>query len=423
MCTSPLTLADGQEVACRRCDACVARRRAEWVSRSMAEKATSGEVFVMALTYGSANQEQIDGSRMFNYAHVRRLLASIRRQVSYHTGKTEVVRFICAGEQGDRNGRCHWHIVLFSQVNLLSIGEWKAPWGVVTKREDIVSSSSPKAKKFRRLWSLWPHGFVTVQEPDEHGMAYALMYALKDQYSSDKSEGTKRYIKSEQFNAGLFRMSKSPPIGWPFIEALMRKLLQTNSVLPRLRISIPNRSGFWSPRGLMRKRILAELRELNNAIKLKTGADAPQWSSLLHFCSEVESDMEVLTYDPEIEKSQALEEAADFDRSVRLRRAEYDRQQIAFRCGSSLPCDDCLAYAVAFRSAYGGKAYKAPNPSTLLDEWCYGDGASFWEDRKEALRLQGDKAFGGLNQYCGLSKAKSRRHIFPYSFEKGSDAD
>lgn len=400
MCSTPLTTPEGREAACRRCDECLAARRNEWVSRAMAEKATSGEALVLCLTYGNDTPERRDGAAMFRYADVRRFLAGVRRKVFYHTGETGAVRFLAAGEQGSRDGRCHWHIVLFADVDLIALGEWKAPWGVVTGRENIVSPNG-RDDKYRRSWSLWPHGFVTVQEPDEGGMAYALVYALKDQFAADRAKGTKRETKGESYATGVFRMSKLPPIGWPFLERLLADLAAKESVLPRVQLTVPERSGVWIPRGLLRKRLLAGLREINDLVRETRGRDCRQWSSLLASCAESETDMEVLDGDLGAEKAQADEAAERVEFDGRWRSDEAERRRIVRRCGSTLPCNACLdgLWAEGRCEAEGVEALVDDETGGFAGYAVAGGGPR--EERQAQLRQrQADGRGGRLHPLC-----------------------
>lgn len=417
MCSRPLTMADGQEVSCRSCDACIAARRFDWVSRAMAEKATAGEALVLALTYSDETPDHTAGARMFRYRDVRRFLANVRRQIAHHYGVAGAVRFLCAGEQGDRFGRCHWHIVLFSSVDLLALGEWRAPWGVVTDREDIISPNGRRSKKYRRQWSLWPWGFVTVQEPDLGGMHYALSYALKDQFAVDRSKGTARDTKGETFATGVFRMSKAPPIGWPFVEERLFALAAKVAVLPRLRFGVPEVPGYWVPRGLMRKRVLAGLRAINEGVRACEGRDTRQWSSLLESTRDNQADQEVLNGIGEFEAAAetAAEEIEHLERERKWREGEAERRRIAVRCGSTLPCEQCLA------SLTEAERSSLEVVDTFDDEGRYwvGYGISGEETlaaaRAEKRRRQTDRKGGGLHRFCQRRGSKEVRRVFPQS--------
>ena len=210
---------------------------------SIAEKTQWQHAVCVSLTYDDNAPGGYDAARFFAYGDVRafvqRVTAALRR-----INKSLAVRFICAGEQGDRYGRCHWHLVLYSDYDLRQLGTVRfcsadlpcyqdgkrLRWGdVITDPEAMMTVGKDK----RRLhWSLWavdkqPLGFVSFGSADEAGISYVLSYCLKDQFTYERSQGTAREAKSENFATGLFRMSKRPAIG----EAWLMQNFRTWTIL------------------------------------------------------------------------------------------------------------------------------------------------------------------------------------------------
>lgn len=338
MCTRPITK-DGNTFSCRTCDACIAIRRSGWIARAMMEKAEWPHTLCVALTYSDDTPENRDAARIFAYADVRAFLKRLLAACQYQEPGSRV-RFICAGEQGDRNGRCHWHIILYSDLDLTQIGTFKKAGKVVTNRQDMLTKGK---KKIRLDWSTWGKGFVTLQEPDQGGMAYVLSYCLKDQFTAEKSHGTMRETKVENFATGLFRMSKRPAIGESWLMRKMESLDAQGAVVPSLQIKIPDMSGYWHPNGSFREKVLWALVALNQRIYWRTGAYAPQWAALLASCQDNPSDMEILNAfqrqtDPD---AQSIETALDFRQ--REAAGDYATAETRRKCGGQLPCSQCLA--------------------------------------------------------------------------------
>lgn len=400
MCLRPITVATGEQVSCRSCDACITRRRFDWVSRGMAEKAMSAQTLVFALTYNDETQENRDGAKMFRYTDVRRWLARLRRDIAFKTGQTSAVRFLIAGEQGDENQRVHWHAVLFSDVDLLTVGKWVNYKGEeVTDREKMISPYGKNKPKFRYSWSMWPHGFTVVQEPDEEGMSYALGYALKDQYAVDKSANDRRITKAENFSTGVFRMSKTPPVGAYFLEGLLCELGGNLDVLPALRVSVPELRGYWSPTGSMRKALIRGLRWLNDQSLEATGRPAAQWSSLIASCADNASDLEGLIDGEEDEDAESI--GAEIERKSREYQRRLSDREIAERCGGALPCIECCrGLPEAALSAVGLRRGSYDEPEFVT----FDGGAADFSERGS-----------GLNSGCYLREAASRKRVFPSS--------
>lgn len=339
MCSDPQEK-DGLAFACRRCDECIATRRHGWVARAMAEKSDWSHSACVTLTYSDDTQESRDAAAMFCYAHVSDFLKRLRSASAREAKKAgwnfkPVIRFLCAGEQGDRNGRCHWHMIIYSNFDLALLGQFRLRGKLVSHRRDMIT----EGKRKRRLnWTLWPFGFMTLQEPDQSAMNYVLSYCLKDQFTEEKSRDTMRHAQAENFATGLFRMSKRPSIGENFLMRKMESLLEKGAVLPALQISVPGMEGYWQPTGGFRKRLLWCLHALNKRILWATGANAPQWPTLLASCSQFEADLEVLN-GPKSEKIDYLERV----RKVGIRLENYalgfpERQWASLPCS----CQGCL---------------------------------------------------------------------------------
>jgi hypothetical protein len=342
MCSDPITR-DGNTFACRTCNECIATRRHGWVARAMAEKATIEHALCIALTYSDETEQSRDGARMFQYADVRDYMKRLREAAAFLAEKEglerPVIRFLCAGEQGSRYGRCHWHLIIYSSVDLTRLGTFRKRGHLVAHRRDMITEGK---RKVRLNWSLWPHGFVTLQEPDQGGMSYVLSYCLKDQFTVGKSKGTMREAKAEDFATGLFRMSKRPAIGEAFFLRKMENLVAQRQLLPSLNFTIPGFGGFYHPSGSFRQKVLWWLTAANAQIRWATGADAPQWSTLLAACADNVSDMEILVGTETEERS--LEAEVSFNarwRSDEIRRATEARFRRHWRgC-----CDQCLKAA------------------------------------------------------------------------------
>jgi hypothetical protein len=346
MCSDPKTFPNPETgevvtVACRVCDDCIATRRHGWVARAMAEKSCHDHCLCIALTYNNDTQENRDSAAMFAYrdvnAFLKRLRAAARR-----SDRSAYLRFLCAGEQGDRNGRCHWHMILYSNVDLLALGVVSLRDTVLTDPADMFSVGK---KKIRLNWSLWGRGFVTFQKPDQGAMNYVLSYCLKDQFTQEKSQGTMRYARSENFATGLFRMSKYPPIGRDWLMRKLEGLNDRGAVLPSLNLVIPGFRGFWYPSGGFRQKLLWGLVALNKRVLWATGANAPQWSSLLSSCAENENDMDILNAPPQqIDVTDPDYTSLESEIAARGREtAGYQRLgEFRRKCGGPIPCRDCL---------------------------------------------------------------------------------
>lgn len=399
MCSSPKEK-DGNTFACRSCDECVATRRHGWVARAMAEKTDHKHTVCLTLTYSDETQASRDAAAMFCYADVQAFLKRLRDALR-RSGCKSGVRFLCAGEQGDRYGRCHWHLILFSNTDLTTIGKFRLRGHFVTHRRDMIT----EGKRKRRLnWSLWEHGFVTVQEPSQAGMNYVLSYCLKDQFTEEKSRGTMREAKSENFATGLFRMSKYPAIGENFLMRKLEALEASGSVLPSLKIKIPEFGGYWQPNGLFRKKLLWGLNALNKRSLWAKGVPAPQWPALLSSCADNETDLGVLNGQPRDEGEESFE--LEYSKRQRYLADEKRRAKTRRLCGAEVACDTCLNFVEGRELAgYGLERFE--------------DEDGWWQYRStpghDSIHQRRQRDGNGVNPLCGKRGTLAIRDAFPRS--------
>lgn len=429
MCDSPMTK-DGFTFACRNCNSCLGVRRWQWVARGMAEKAIHKSAWVITLTYDNETQENRDSAAMFNYRDVQLFLKKVRFGLFDNARKeakrkraeflkkgfqgpprpkveAPSIRYIVAGEQGERTGRCHWHIVLFSNGDLSKVGTYSDLDGKQVTGRDIISGGRRVTKLH---WSCWGRGFVAVQEPDSSGLNYVLKYCMKDNFIVDKSRDTGRLHKAENFGTGFFRMSKSPPLGMPWWWEKAARLRQAGAVLPEVKLTVPGLPGYWVPSGDFRKTVVKTLREINDFTRAKTGQDAPQWRSLLNACRDIPTDMEIL-----IDKApEEIDTAEGFATEIKYRAAEADRSarigETVRRCGRVIPCWRCLnGFSEDKLGQLGLKRY--------TDHRGFAGYAVESEGKngvKAYERLR--KTFGaGANPGCQLVGSKQLREAFPSS--------
>lgn len=404
MCSRPITT-DGKTFACRSCDDCIANRRHNWVARAMMEKTLHPHCLVVAMTYDDSNEHNRDAAAMFQYADFRSFLHRLRAAVRRADPKG-IVRFLCAGEQGDRYGRCHWHAIIYSSVDLCCLGTVerlkKGKRVTVTDRAEMLTIGS---KKVRLNWSLWDHGYVTFQDPVQGSMTYVLSYCLKDQMTVQKSHETNRQSKAENFATGLFRMSKRPAIGEPWLWQKFEALEQKGSVLPSLNLKIQGFNGYYQPSGNFRQKVLWSLVALNQRIVWATGANAPQWPSLLSSLKDFPPDLEVLNGP----SSEQLENFESFEQQLERTQREHAgfaaRNHFAHTCGNALPCEGCLG------------ALSDDILETLGVERYQDERAIFYrsKDGFDAVEKRQRQFTGHSNLYCQKRGSAISRNTFPAS--------
>ena len=168
------------EVPCRKWPDC----RKEWlndiIGRCSAEALVSDYAYVAHLTYREGEQ----GAYELLYSDIQNWMKRLRK--SGHK-----VRYLVAGEQGSRNGRCHWHVIIFGR------GE------------------PPKVKLDGREYDdeWWPHGLVMWQKAHSSSIAYAAKYITKDY------DGAVKFAAAHR-KQSFHEMSRKPPLGTEYFKRM-----------------------------------------------------------------------------------------------------------------------------------------------------------------------------------------------------------
>lgn len=367
MCVKPVTTRDGDVVPCGRCNDCVAVKKWDWVARGVAETATNEWAGVVSLSYDNSELSK-DGKVAFRYADVSAFFKRLRH--------TAPLRFLVAGERGSKRGRVHWHVLLWSPVNLFTVGEFAdfdrqfAAGGLPSSGPDPRFKCEPAMRK-RLVWSAWPFGHVFFDAVDQNSVEYVVKYAQKGMFNAVKSRGTKRFTKSEVSAAGMFRMSKFPPLGSVYLQQQIEGWRSKLHVPPTGHVTVSGMSGTWFPRKVLREQLFDGLASVYRASMEKRGAPPHGWRALIDTWSQTEAGLALVTnlmerIEPdELSQEAAQEETEEYVRENQRRSRNEARERAKInKCYRPYPCDGCLAaldagsrrdlkqYGFHLRSAY-----------------------------------------------------------------------
>lgn len=249
MCSDPKEF-KGYKQACRECNDCVNTYKNTWVVRCMAEKETLTHAYAVTLTYADVDGIPPLGARVFRYKDLQDFYKRIRRRGALKWGEIEM-RYIVVGEKGSKNGRCHYHGVIFSSHPIHELGDLSSPYG-----EGITYSS--KQRKVRHDWSIWGHGFVDFQRPDRQGMAYILKYILKGRMTAARSKGFAREGKTEWLASSTLWVSNGRSIGENWLFKTVGEMIENGRMPSSLLFRVPS-GGEWYIGGPLRYKLACHL--------------------------------------------------------------------------------------------------------------------------------------------------------------------
>ena len=184
MCLSPahvwVSRPTGHEkvqVPCSECWQCIKGRINDYVGRSLAETAVSNATAFLTLTYGKTS---CGSDTIVNKKHFQLFMKKLR--ILGHRGKNKFkVRYLVVGEYGERNGRAHFHALLFFKG---------------------TAPSWPERENFHDL-DIWPHGHLWCEWSNSEA---AVRYVVN-------------YIREQKTGHSWFSQSRQPMLGWDWFVA------------------------------------------------------------------------------------------------------------------------------------------------------------------------------------------------------------
>lgn len=202
MCMNPRPLPNGVSVGCRQCWQCRENRINDWVGRCVAEIKTSKAANSVTLTYGTdENPKKNIRAAVLTYSDVQKYFKRLRKS------GFEFSYFVC-GEYGSKNGRAHWHAVIFWRGD--KVPEHKIRQNFIEKH--------------------WPHGWSFWDNTDQRAVRYVCKYLQKDRLTDGERLETQGYIA----------MSKKPALGAKFISMMAQQYVDQGLAPQNLRYSWPD---------------------------------------------------------------------------------------------------------------------------------------------------------------------------------------
>lgn len=130
------------------------------------------EICFLTLTVSDNYIDKVFPNGSLNHVEFQKFIKRLRRRLEYH-GYHKKIKYLVAGEYGEKNGRPHFHCILFG-------------WKPQDLKYFYKSKKGYKSYKSEILNDLWSYGFIDVGDVDEHTAPYMVKYITK--FSEIKSD-------------------------------------------------------------------------------------------------------------------------------------------------------------------------------------------------------------------------------------------
>lgn len=162
------------EIPCGQCIGCRLERSRQWAMRCVHEKSLYDDNCFITLTY---DDEHLPSNHSLNVIHFQKFMKRFRKRFP-----EKKIRFFHCGEYGDKNGRPHYHAIIFN----------------FDFTDKILYSEKDNIKLYvsQTLQELWPFGFNTVGDVTFDSAAYVARYITK-KITGEKAEAHYKYIDAE----------------------------------------------------------------------------------------------------------------------------------------------------------------------------------------------------------------------------------
>lgn len=200
------------KVPCGICSECLNNKARNWVSRLMLESKLHDYNYFLTLTYDDEFllSQNLNPNDFSNF--MKKLRVKLERDFNY-TG----LRFYGVGEYGSQFARPHFHIILFSDVDLSSDFKYykKNEFGDIVYISDYIAN-------------IWKKGFITIGNVSPASCAYVARYCEKKQLLTPLQ---KENLRAKGIVPEFSRMSRRPGIASEFLDLALDKFLNKEKLV------------------------------------------------------------------------------------------------------------------------------------------------------------------------------------------------
>lgn len=155
-------------VPCGKCPDCARKWRTQLAQRARYEFLRYGDnkTCFITLTVSDDNIDKVFPNGSLDHTEFQKFMKRLRSKLKYH-GFSGSIKYICCGEYGEKNGRPHFHVLMYGwKPHDLKAATFKSKKGYTTWKSDFLTET-------------WGFGFVDVGEVSEHTAPYMAKYVTK----------------------------------------------------------------------------------------------------------------------------------------------------------------------------------------------------------------------------------------------------
>lgn len=203
-------------IPCGKCIGCRLDYSRTWANRGYLESKMWQNNYFVTITY---NEENLPENKSLVPEHLTNFIKKLRRNGDYNGWQHTGIRYIAAGEYGDKLERPHYHLILFN-CNLPTESFYEPH---IIKKETFWRNNI--------IEECWKYGYSSVSNVSWNNIAYVARYITKKQYG----EKSKEHYGDRQ--PEFFRASRKPGIGMTWLEEHMEEVYATDEII------VQNRKG------------------------------------------------------------------------------------------------------------------------------------------------------------------------------------
>ena len=200
------------KVPCGICSECLNNKARNWVSRLMLESKQHKFNYFLTLTYDDKYLTSLNLVPSDLSDFIKKFRVKLERNFNYIG-----LRFYAVGEYGSNFGRPHFHLIIFSDVDLSSDFKYykKNEFGDIVYTSDYISN-------------VWKKGFITIGDVSPASCAYVARYTEKKQLLTSYE---KKKLKEKGIVPEFSRMSRRPGIASDFLNLAIDKFLNKEKLV------------------------------------------------------------------------------------------------------------------------------------------------------------------------------------------------